>query len=369
LQQNIGSAAVGEDMAEAIVAAAEAQTGVDPHIKEEKEGSDDGGDEGIVFDGDGVDETERAIEFLKAIPRAVKGMPKEKQMLVARALPGALKNKLPADIIHTLQDEIIQQIDREEQENRAREVIKAAKEAGKLRKACAQCKKAGKFKACVRCSSVCYCNKKCQKAHWKVHKKQCANLAQATDGGVAHPEVLKAYDDLERIGKSVKAGTLAWGHEDASCAIFQFKNTMKGHGIPQSLQDGMFTIASGLPLSGVRQSRNNREAFLKQHAGDSNPEKFHKMATDMQNAAIAKLGLDGMSEGATQFDRAFNTADGSDFAKAMQVMMQPRAEAKPGDLDTDLMNALVKLGTGDAVEANNMSAECLKEMAMMDAIS
>ena len=42
---------------------------------------------------------------------------------------------------------------------------------------CAQCGKSaaameGGGKLCARCHAVCYCSAACQKAHWKVHKKQ-----------------------------------------------------------------------------------------------------------------------------------------------------------------------------------------------------
>lgn len=33
------------------------------------------------------------------------------------------------------------------------------------------------LKSCAKCKSVAYCNKDCQKSHWKVHKKDCARLA------------------------------------------------------------------------------------------------------------------------------------------------------------------------------------------------
>jgi len=45
--------------------------------------------------------------------------------------------------------------------------------------ACAQCGKSpDTLKQCIKCHSVTYCNKDCQKAHYKAHKKACPMLAQ-----------------------------------------------------------------------------------------------------------------------------------------------------------------------------------------------
>ncbi|KAG9681899.1 hypothetical protein KCU95_g14669, partial [Aureobasidium melanogenum] len=51
-------------------------------------------------------------------------------------------------------------------------------------KLCAQCKKPEEdpeekpLKPCTACKSVFYCSRDCTKAHYKVHKKECAKLAQ-----------------------------------------------------------------------------------------------------------------------------------------------------------------------------------------------
>lgn len=45
---------------------------------------------------------------------------------------------------------------------------------------CAQCAATPEsLKQCIKCHSVSYCNRDCQKAHFKTHKKECAALAQA----------------------------------------------------------------------------------------------------------------------------------------------------------------------------------------------
>jgi hypothetical protein len=38
---------------------------------------------------------------------------------------------------------------------------------------CAHCKAVGKLKKCAKCSNAFYCNKECQRADWKRHKKDC----------------------------------------------------------------------------------------------------------------------------------------------------------------------------------------------------
>ncbi|KAI8930811.1 hypothetical protein NX059_011834 [Plenodomus lindquistii] len=44
---------------------------------------------------------------------------------------------------------------------------------------CAQCGKSpDSLKQCIKCHSISYCNKDCQKANFKTHKKVCASLAQ-----------------------------------------------------------------------------------------------------------------------------------------------------------------------------------------------
>ncbi|KAF2452126.1 hypothetical protein P171DRAFT_426514 [Karstenula rhodostoma CBS 690.94] len=46
--------------------------------------------------------------------------------------------------------------------------------------ACAHCAATpDSLKQCLKCHSVSYCNRECQKAHFKTHKKECAGLAQA----------------------------------------------------------------------------------------------------------------------------------------------------------------------------------------------
>lgn len=47
-----------------------------------------------------------------------------------------------------------------------------------LAQVCAKCNNTeGELKKCTKCKSVLYCNRKCQRAHWKEHKKQCSRLA------------------------------------------------------------------------------------------------------------------------------------------------------------------------------------------------
>eukprot|EP00892_Ulva_mutabilis_P011907 jgi/Ulvmu1/9089/UM005_0184.1 len=52
---------------------------------------------------------------------------------------------------------------------------------------CRLCQKENATKKCSACKQAWYCNKDCQKAHYKVHKKECAQLAQRGNdaGGTA----------------------------------------------------------------------------------------------------------------------------------------------------------------------------------------
>lgn len=47
-----------------------------------------------------------------------------------------------------------------------------------LAQVCAKCNNTeGELKKCTKCKSVLYCNRECQRAHWKKHKRQCSRLA------------------------------------------------------------------------------------------------------------------------------------------------------------------------------------------------
>ena len=48
---------------------------------------------------------------------------------------------------------------------------------------CSQCETEGATKKCSSCKQAFYCSKECQKAHFRMHKKECAQLAQ---GGPSH---------------------------------------------------------------------------------------------------------------------------------------------------------------------------------------
>jgi|TARA_A100001391_G_scaffold151483_1_gene109205 hypothetical protein len=52
-----------------------------------------------------------------------------------------------------------------------------------LAKTCQNCgkkyeKKQCRFKKCAKCQNAWYCNKECQKADWKKHKKKCGNFGK-----------------------------------------------------------------------------------------------------------------------------------------------------------------------------------------------
>jgi len=60
---------------------------------------------------------------------------------------------------------------------------------------CASCASSGASRQCGRCKSVAYCNRDCQKAHWKGHKRDCARIAQEQDGNA--PSSSGAQDNQE----------------------------------------------------------------------------------------------------------------------------------------------------------------------------
>ena len=47
---------------------------------------------------------------------------------------------------------------------------------------CEQCSAEHATKKCGACKAVTYCSKECQKAHFRQHKKVCAQLAQGAFG-------------------------------------------------------------------------------------------------------------------------------------------------------------------------------------------
>jgi hypothetical protein len=120
-------------------------------------------------------------------------------------------------------------------------------------------------------------------------------MAQATDiTSVAHPDVLGAIDNLSLFAMRAESADAAahWGDPDSSTAIVQFKQAMEEHSIPQKLADGMFSIASGMPIFGVAQSRHQPEEFCEQAALTfGGPNNFDERALEMQTETMVQLGL------------------------------------------------------------------------------
>ena len=71
--------------------------------------------------------------------------------------------------------------------------------AEELRRICAACgssaPSAQKLNACSRCKIAFYCNKECQKGHWKAHKKHCKTLGQASGSTSAAAAAATTTDD------------------------------------------------------------------------------------------------------------------------------------------------------------------------------
>lgn len=72
---------------------------------------------------------------------------------------------------------------------------------------CAQCSKAaanlngGSFSRCAKCRETLYCNRDCQKTHWKTHKKVCASQANANISSSTSAEA-RTYVEANAIHSS-----------------------------------------------------------------------------------------------------------------------------------------------------------------------
>eukprot|EP01084_Bolivina_argentea_P039459 72920_1 len=53
---------------------------------------------------------------------------------------------------------------------------------------CASCSKSNATKTCSACKSVSYCNIKCQRNHWKTHKKKCKLLSKRNSKAKSKPQ-------------------------------------------------------------------------------------------------------------------------------------------------------------------------------------
>ena len=60
------------------------------------------------------------------------------------------------------------------------------------KKECGLCQKTGDgLNACARCNVVYYCDRECQKLHWKLHKPNCASATAAPDAAAAPKAIAK----------------------------------------------------------------------------------------------------------------------------------------------------------------------------------
>lgn len=70
---------------------------------------------------------------------------------------------------------------------------------------CAQCNTVSRdLKLCNSCRAVVYCNRTCQKAHWKAHKVTCRTAKVAEDKAVKEEAVkpeAKLFTDSEKVGE------------------------------------------------------------------------------------------------------------------------------------------------------------------------
>jgi len=80
---------------------------------------------------------------------------------------------------------------------------------------CAQCGQAAATARCTRCKTVFYCDRECQKAHWKTHKKECGQKATKKQ----KEEVVEEGEEVVQINrkkKTARAGASSVGPGIAS---------------------------------------------------------------------------------------------------------------------------------------------------------
>ena len=73
----------------------------------------------------------------------------------------------------------------EEERSQMRTLSTRVRVSGGVHKRCDYCDKPlVDVKRCARCQKVSYCDRECQRKHWKDHKKVCSSWATGTSGGV-----------------------------------------------------------------------------------------------------------------------------------------------------------------------------------------
>lgn len=71
-------------------------------------------------------------------------------------------------------------------------------------KSCAKCLKTDvPLRDCAKCLSTSYCNRACQRAHWKIHKKACAQLVIAHANGIS----ADIYEEVNNHTKATSASS------------------------------------------------------------------------------------------------------------------------------------------------------------------
>ena len=80
---------------------------------------------------------------------------------------------------------------------------------------CSECGRPGATSNCSRCKSTFYCNRACQKRHWKKHKKMCkkkrsANTASATAASVSGKAAAATFTEKQKYEMHLAAKSGEW---------------------------------------------------------------------------------------------------------------------------------------------------------------
>eukprot|EP01084_Bolivina_argentea_P039460 72922_1 len=143
---------------------------------------------------------------------------------------------------------------------------------------CASCSKSNATKTCSACKSVSYCNIKCQRNHWKTHKKKCKLLSKRNSKAKSKPQKDDdgGHEEIEAGNKGLleeikKYQVMKTDPNREHAYIHRQKQEVPtdnlyngihaslsqiGDGVGDPLHgvvDGLWTLGSGYPIAGIKQ--------------------------------------------------------------------------------------------------------------------